>query len=350
MPLSTTRDTKQQTNFKRHWIKRLMTVVQVKNRTNVELLPKSDSSVKGDRSMPPLRPHLGLVCITFSKEVRFRTMTRTRYLKLTEPERESALKALYVDNLNRLNEALSFCQQHQIQLYRISSGLFPLSDMEDEIGAKILEEMRLELACIGQRAAELGIRLVLHPDQYVVLSSDSPQVVQSSIKILERQARTFDLLGLPRSPWALMNIHGGKSQRTEQLIQVIGELPEPIRSRLTFENDEHAYSASEILEVCKRTGVPMVFDAHHHVCHEHLTSYEHPSVAEMFYAARETWQNPEWQLVHISNGQEAFNDRHHSDFITVMPSVYREAPWIEIEAKAKEEAIARVQSEWLDAN
>jgi UV DNA damage endonuclease len=94
----------------------------------------------------------------------------------------------------------------------------------------------------------------------------------------------------------------------------------------------------------------MVFDAHHHVCHEGLNSYEHPSVAEMFYAARETWANPEWQLVHISNGEEAFTDRKHSEFITAMPGVYREAPWIEIEAKAKEQAIARLQAEWLVTN
>lgn len=293
------------------------------------------------------RPQLGLVCITISKEVRFRTMTRTRYLKLSESERETALKELYTDNLNRLDGALSFCHQHQIRLYRLSSALFPLSDMEDNIGAQILEGMSANLGQIGQRAQELGIRLVLHPDQFVVLSSDSPQVVQNSIKILEGQARTFDLLGLPRSPWALMNIHGGKSQRTDQLVQVVSQLPEAIRNRLTFENDENAYSSSEILEVCQRTGVPMVFDAHHHICHEGLTSYEHPSVAEIFYAARETWANPEWQLVHISNGEEAFNDRKHSEFITMMPSVYREAPWIEIEAKAKEEAIARLQAEWL---
>jgi len=44
----------------------------------------------------------------------------------------------------------------------------------------------------------------------------------------------------------------------------------------------------------------------------------------MFYAARETWSNPDL-LVHISNGQQAFNDRQHSDLITDMPSVYREA-------------------------
>jgi len=313
--------------------------------TAVELnIPKADLLPKGDR------PRLGLVCITFSKEVRFRTMTRTRYLKLSEPEREIALKELYVDNLNRLNAAIYFCQQHNIQLYRLPSGLFPLSDMEDGIGANILEEMSANLAVIGQRSQQLGIRLVLHPDQFVVLSSDSPQVVETSIKILAQHARTFDLLGLPRSPWSLMNIHGGKSQRPDQLIKVIDQLPEEIRNRLTFENDEYAYSSTEILEVCQRTGVPMVFDAHHHVCHEGLDSYEHESVAEIFYAARETWANPEWQLVHISNGEEAFNDRKHSELITVMPSVYREAPWIEIEAKAKEQAIAHLQAEWLVAD
>ncbi len=110
-----------------------------------------------------------------------------------------------------------------------------------------------------------------------------------------------------------------------------------------------AYSARETLEVCTRAGVPMVFDAHHHVCHEHLTSYEDPSVAQMFCAARETWQYPEWQLVHISNGQAAFTDRQHSDLIVAMPSCYRDAPWIEVEAKAKEEAIERLRTDWLVA-
>ncbi|MBD6618063.1 UV DNA damage repair endonuclease UvsE [Komarekiella sp. 'clone 1'] len=292
-------------------------------------------------------PHLGLVCITVDKKVRFRTMTRTRYLKLSLSERESTLRELYGHNLQRLHDALSFCQENGIRLYRISSGLFPLSDMEDEIGANILEEMSANLSEIGQQAQALGIRMVLHPDQYVVLSSDSAEVVQASIKILERHARTFDLLSLPRSPWSLMNIHGGKSQRTEQLVRVISELPEAIKSRLTLENDEYAYSASEILAVCQQAGIPMVFDAHHHICHENLDSYDHPSVAEMFYAARETWANPDWQLVHISNGEIAFNDRKHSDLITAMPNVYHEAPWIEVEAKHKEEAIAHLRSWWL---
>jgi len=292
-------------------------------------------------------PNLGLVCITSSREVRYRTMTRTRYLQLTEEQRQVALTEIYQDNLQRLVNALSFCHQHSIKLYRMPSGLFPLSDMEDNIGINILEGMSVDLDKIGRTALEIGVRMVLHPDQFVVLSSDSPSVVDTSIKILANHAHTLDLLGLPKSSWSLMNIHGGKSQRTDQLVQVVSQLPENIKSRLTFENDEYAYSASEILEVCRRTGVPMVFDAHHHICHEDLDSYEHPSVAEMFYAARETWTNKDWQLVHISNGEESFKDRKHSDLINFMPSVFREAPWIEVEAKQKEQAIAHLRSWWV---
>jgi UV DNA damage endonuclease len=292
-------------------------------------------------------PELGLVCITFDKQVRFRTMTRTRYLQLSLSQRESALREIYQHNLQRSHDALSFCEANNIRLYRMSSGLFPLSDMEDEIGANILESMRADLGKIGQRAQALNIRIVLHPDQYVVLSSDSPEIVQTSIKILARHALNLDLLGLPRSSWSLMNIHGGKSQRSEQLIKVISELPPAIKNRLTLENDEYAYSASEILAVCQKAQVPMVFDAHHHICHEKLDSYDHPSVAAMLEAARDTWTNPDWQLVHISNGEEAFLDRKHSNLITAMPDIYHQAPWIEVEAKHKEAAIAHLRSWWL---
>jgi UV DNA damage endonuclease len=291
-------------------------------------------------------PELGLVCITVSKDVRFRTMTRTRYLQFDEKERKTTLKSIYIDNLHKLNFALTFCHQHSIKLYRMTSNLFPLCDIEDGIGKDLLEEMSADLAKIGQRAAKLGIRMVLHPDQFVVLSSEKPQVVENSINILQTHARILDMLGLPRSTWALMNVHGGKSGRGKELVEVISQLPENIKSRLTLENDENAYSSSELLEVCQNAGIPLVFDAHHHICHEKLDSYDDKSVAEMFYAARETWDNPDWQLVHISNGKDAFNDRKHSDLITDMPACYREAPWIEVEAKTKEEAIAHLRDWW----
>ncbi|HEY9664177.1 MAG TPA: UV DNA damage repair endonuclease UvsE, partial [Allocoleopsis sp.] len=260
---------------------------------------------------PVQRPKLGLVCITASKAVRFRALTRKRLLQLTLPEQEQTLRELYTDNLHRLDNAISFCTEQSIHLYRLSSALFPFAD--EPIGIAVLTELASPMQQIGERARHLGIRLVLHPDQFVVLNSDRPDVIENSIKILTAHARTFDLLGLPQSPWSLMNIHGGKGDRADRLVRVIHELPTTIRSRLTLENDEHTYSAQEILDICRAAKIPMVFDAHHHVIHEQVDSYNHPSIAEMVHAARTTWEVPEWQLVHISNGDQSFTDPRHSD-------------------------------------
>jgi UV DNA damage endonuclease len=291
------------------------------------------------------RPQLGLVCITTSDAVRYRALTRKRLLQFEAAEQERLLRELYADNLARLNNALDFCCARNIRLYRMTSALFPFAD--DEAGEMVLEEFRGELAATGARAKSLGLRLVLHPDQFVVLNSDSLQVIVNSIKILATHARVMDLLELPRSPWALIEIHGGKGGRSERLVEVVRELPENVRSRLAFENDEYAYGAEEILRICHAAQTPMVFDAHHHLVHERLDSYDHPSVAHMLSEARKTWAVPEWQLVHISNGRDAFNDRHHSDFVETMPAAFHDAPWIEVEAKQKELAIEKLQAEWL---
>jgi UV DNA damage endonuclease len=290
-------------------------------------------------------PRLGLVCITQSDEVRYKTVTRKRLLQFPADEQKRMLRDLYAANLARLNGALDFCTARGLSLYRMTSGLFPFAD--DEAGSDVLEEFAGELKRAGARAVELGIRLVLHPDQFVVLSSDSPQTVANSVKILEAHARVMDMLGQPRSPWALIEIHGGKGGRSDRLVEQTARLPEAVRTRVAFENDEYIYSAAEILEVCRRASVPMVFDAHHHVVHEGLDSYDHPSVAEMVEAARTTWPRPEWQLAHISNGRTSFCDRHHSDLISTMPAAYRRVPWIEVEAKHKELAIERLTADWL---
>ncbi|MBW4444423.1 MAG: UV DNA damage repair endonuclease UvsE [Plectolyngbya sp. WJT66-NPBG17] len=292
-----------------------------------------------------MTPELGLVCISASKTVRFKTITRKRLLQFDLVEQERLLRELYAENLRRLGIAIEFCASNDIRLYRLSSGLFPFAD--DPMGAAVLDEFTEGMGLVGEQATRLGVRLVLHPDQFVVLSSDRPEVIENSIKILSMHARTFDLLGLPRSTWALMNIHGGKGDRAERLIDSIRNLPDNIRLRITLENDEYTYGAEQMVSICKAAGVPQLFDAHHHVIHEKVESYEDESVIWALEEARSTWENPDWQVVHISNGAESFLDQKHSDYITVMPSCYRQAPWIEIEAKQKEFAIQKLQEEWL---
>ncbi|MBN9387267.1 MAG: UV DNA damage repair endonuclease UvsE [Chloroflexi bacterium] len=294
-----------------------------------------------------IAPRLGLVCITNSEAVRFRTITRTRYLALPEEARSGTLEALYRENFRRLMGALTFCIENKIRLYRLSSANFPMSDLAgDPTGDLILQRMAPEMAEFGEIATANGIRVVMHPDQFVVLNSTSPQVVENSIKTLEHHAWTMDLLGLPQSAWASLNIHGGKGGRAAELIEIIPTLAEPVRNRLALENDEHAYGAWEILEICQAAHVPMIFDVHHHVCHEGLTSLEDPSIAELLALARETWPRPEWQLTHLSNGRTSFADPAHHDYITTVPSAFSQAPWIEVEAKHKEEAIRKLREIW----
>ena len=288
-------------------------------------------------------PELGLVCMTSSEACRFRTITRTRYLQLQPRERHAALTELYADNLARLHLALDFCVANSIRLYRAPSSLFPMSD--ERIGEEVLRSMAAILRSVGRRAKKQALRVVLHPDQFVVLNSDSDSVIATSINILEKHALAFDLMGLPKTSWTAFNIHGGKRSQSERLIDVIkNRLPRNVHNRLTIENDEYSYGAAEVLDICRRTGVPMVFDCHHHVIREKLDSYDHPSIARYTHLSAGTWPDPAWQLVHLSNGRASFLDRSHSDLITHVPKANSEAPWIEVEAKGKELAIERLRA------
>jgi UV DNA damage endonuclease len=288
-------------------------------------------------------PNLGLVCITSGESVRYRTITRKQLLSLSPKDQKRKLREIYEANLLRFGNAIDYCLKEGIKLYRLISGAFPFSD--EKIGRDIIDSMQDELAAQGKRAIHNGLRVVMHPDQFVVLNSESEQVVKNSIKILEMHAHTLDLLSLPQTAWTALEIHGGKGGRSEQLVHAIENLNKNIRSRLVLENDERIYSAAEIHSICKKAKVPMVFDAHHHVVHEKLNSYDDPSVEEYLEAAAKTWPDRSWQMVHISNGKEFFQDPRHHDLISIMPRCYRKAPWIEVEAKSKEFAIQKLRIE-----
>ncbi|MDX1952955.1 MAG: UV DNA damage repair endonuclease UvsE [Verrucomicrobiota bacterium] len=284
---------------------------------------------------------LGLVCITHGEEIRYRTITRSRFLGLGPIQAEEALRSIYKDNLQKFLQAIDYCRANRIHLYRLLCGLFPMVDYP--AGAKVYAELSEHFPIIGKIARKQGLRIIMHPDQYVVLNSERPAVVKQSIGIMQEHARLFDSFGLPQTPWAAFILHGGKSGRAEQLCETIAGLPPNIRKRLVLENDEHAYSAAEILEICKQSEIPMVFDPHHHVIKEKLSSYRDASVAYFLEAAAETWPKREWQIAHISNGATHFLDQKHSDLITDFPEALFSVPYVEIEAKHKEHALSALR-------
>jgi UV DNA damage endonuclease len=299
----------------------------------------------GTRTPAARLPNLGLVCITVGPEVRYRTTTRTRLLSLPPAEQTAALESLYRDNLRTLFAAVDYCAATGVRLYRVTSNLFPQIDAP--AARPVFDAVAPDMSSFGPHAAAKGVRVLIHPDQFVVLNSESPKVAATSVQIMSDHAAVFDRLGLPQSTWACMILHGGKGGRPDELVAAVKALPDNVRHRLVLENDESAYGAEQILDVCRRAGVPMVFDAHHHVVREKLDRYDHPSVRHYVEASRDTWPDPAWHLVHISNGSAKFADPKHSELIVDFPPAYLDVPWVEVEAKAKEEAINSLRTQLL---
>lgn len=293
-------------------------------------------------------PHWGLVCLTNGPEIRFRTTTRSRHLALSPAEREAKLTEIYAANVERLQGAAAYCGAHGIGLYRMSSALFPMLDLwhdgERDAAAKAaFETVKPALRAAVKAFENANVRVTMHPDQFVVLNSDSPEVRLASLRTMCMHAMVLDEMGLPQSPYSMLLLHGGKKGRRDALLKVIETLPHNVRSRLALENDERAYGAAEILEICRASGVPFVFDAHHHVVHAGLSGFADESVTFFTEQAATTWAPPEWQVVHLSNGIDGPNDRRHSWLAPEVPEAFLRVPWVEVEAKGKEEAVFDLQ-------
>ena len=185
-------------------------------------------------------------------------------------EYASELSLLNVQDLERV---IDWNEANGIKFYRMSSDIFPwasehnVEDLPDFV--QIAEVMK---RC-GDKAKQYGQRITTHPGPFNKLTSPKEQVVLNTIRDLEVHGQVFDLMGLPRTPYAKINIHVGAHYNDKQM--AIGNfcrnferLSESVRSRLTVENDDKAslYSTKELCdEIYSRIGIPVVHDFHHHI-------------------------------------------------------------------------------------
>ena len=143
-----------------------------------------------------------------------------------------------------------------------------------------------------------------------------------------------------------INIHGGGAYENKEsallaLHKSVANLPEPVRSRLTLENEDKVYPPADLLPVCENLNMPLVYDVHHHRCLQ-----DNLSIAEETEKARNTWTTE--PLFHISSPLEGWDGpkphRHH-DYIAVEDSPPSWMGWpltVEVEAKAKERAVTKI--------
>lgn len=290
----------------------------------------------------------GLCCMFKQAPIKFRTTTATALMKLSRSQALGKLAELCLFNARSLQSALEYCVEHRIGAFRVLSGILPVkthpevkynvTDLPE--GNGILDQFK---RC-GDYARQHGIRLSFHPDQFVLLSSPNPDVISRSIADLEYQAEVADWLGADT-----INIHAGgaygdKSRALARLTENLPRLSKLAREKLTLENDDKVYTPADLLPVCGRENIPLVYDVHHHRCLP-----DGVPVEETTERVLSTWQRE--PLFHVSSplagwrGPKPF--RHH-DYIDPedFPACWKTLPLtVDVEAKAKELAVLQLQKD-----
>ena len=291
---------------------------------------------------------LGLCCMFRDQPIKFVTTTATAIGKMKRPDALMNLSGLCLANANSLLAALQFCEGNGIGCFRVVSQIFPLKT-HPTCGYEVEElpdgdEIIRRFKACGKFVKKHNLRTCFHPDQFIVLNSQRPEVVDSSIRELEYQAEVADWVGAD-----VVNVHGGgafgdKQKSLSDFARNLDRLSSRARKRLTVENDDKVFTPADLLPICKGTGVPLVYDVHHHRCVPDGLTAE-----EVTKEATATWDRE--PLFHISSPLEGWDgpkpERHH-DFIDVndFPACWRQRSiTVEVEAKAKEAAVLQLKNE-----
>ena len=298
---------------------------------------------------------LGLCCLFKDEKIAFRTTTVKVLSKMPRAEQLTHLSTICSSNARSLLEAVKTVRRLHIGAFRIMSPLFPRMTHPD-VGYKLDdlpdgETISRQLCNVRSFARLHNIRLSFHPDQFVVLSSPHPVVVANSIRELEYQAWLAEAVGADVINLHAGGVYGDKVTALQRFCRVFPDLPDGVRSRLTLENDDMSYTVSDLLPVCDKITVPLVYDVHHHRCNPDGLSIE-----EATRLAAATWQRlGREQYCHLSSPRSGWGGgdvKPHADYINPsdLPSCWRELNMtVDIEAKAKELAVLRLMNDFKNS-
>jgi UV DNA damage endonuclease len=324
---------------------------------NFPLAPHMHPTPAMPHSMqPPTGIRWGLCCQFLDHDIRFRTATHRYVSGLAPEERRRYLADIVRANTAALRDAVEACHAMGIGAFRMNSQIAPLAthpasgyvlaDLDDADARDVDGAPQPALAdafrAAGERARALGIRLSFHPDQFVVLNSERDDVVRSSVQELEMQAGIARLVGADVICLHAGGAAGGVPAALERLERGLDLLSSHARTLLAIENDDRSFAPKDLAPMCARTGVPMIYDAHHHRCHgDGLTVEEATALALPTWGARE----PYFHLSSPRDGWDARNPRPHGDYVDPadFPDAWRPLrATIDIEAKDKERAVRKI--------
>lgn len=293
-------------------------------------------------------PRWGLCCQFLDSPIKFRQATHRYCSGLGYDESRRYLSEIVLSNAQALRDAITRCSELGIGAFRITSQFMPLATHPESgyVPSDLPQWTEISAALIEARsvARRHSVRLSFHPDQFVVLNSESERVVAASVTELEHQAAVAQAIGAEALTLHGGGLAGGSAAALERLEEGIEKLSVSSRSLLALENDDRLFSPADLLPFCERLGIPFIYDVHHHRCRpDGMTTLEATERGIATWQGREPW-------MHISSpkdGWSSTNPRLHADFIDPddVPEEWRDRSLtIDVEAKQKERAVIAIQN------
>lgn len=291
----------------------------------------------------------GYCCINMSLSDR-KISTNRGMVKKTFLEKGIAYASeLALKNVIDLREILQWNYDNGIQMYRMSSDIFPWCSEYEIKDLPDYDAISAVLKACGFFAMMNDQRITFHPSPYGVLASERPDVVEKAIKELSQHAEIFDLMGLDKSHKYPINIHINTTKPTKEdaadrFCRNYEVLPDSVKARLVLEVDDKKsqFHAEDLYEmVHKRIGIPVTFDYLHNKCNPSSLS-ERDALA----LCVSTWPEGIVPITHYSDSRKIFEDSSakevaHSDWIWESPETYGLEIDIEFEVKMKDLALLK---------
>ncbi|MEV5116052.1 UV DNA damage repair endonuclease UvsE [Peribacillus frigoritolerans] len=277
-----------------------------------------------------------------------KTLTFKRYSTLGAEKGMEKLLDVTRQNIENTLRVLQYNTAHQIEVYRMSSSIVPLAT-HPEIEWDFVTPFKKEWKQLGDWATAHKMRLSFHPNQFTLFTSPKPEITQNAVKDMEFHYKMLDAMGIADTSFINIHVGGAYGDKESALVRVhdnLKSLPMHIKERMTLENDDKTYTASETLGVCKREGIPLVFDYHHH-----LANLSDEPLNELLTEVFTTWnQAGAVPKIHISSPKSAGEFRSHADYIDldfimplfkVLKDLGQDADFM-IEAKMKDGAMLQL--------
>lgn len=170
----------------------------------------------------------------------------------------------------RLIEQVGSLDDH-LRMVRIGSEMLPMYTHPEWREFWKTPEMQLaaeqRFSLVGDAARNRAVRLSMHPDHFVVLASDNPDIVTRSMEEFEYHADLARWMGFGKTFQDFkINVHISGRGGPDAIRKVYPLLSTEARNCITIENEENSWG----LEDCLSLGdlLPTVMDIHHHWCRE----------------------------------------------------------------------------------